>query len=56
MATQHQRLAALNPLFEGLDRLFDPLRSGGAAGLAIDGVPLHPGAVAAYRELGLIVA
>ena len=56
MATQHQRLAALNPLFEGLDRLFDPLRSGGAAGLAIDGVPLHPGAVAAYRELGLIAA
>lgn len=54
MATRHARLAALNPLFDGLDGLFDSLRSEGAAGLAIDGVPLHPGAVAAYRALGLI--
>lgn len=53
MATQHERLAALNPLFEGLDRLFDPLKTGGADGLAIDGVPLHPAAASAYRELGL---
>ena len=54
MATQHERLAALNPLFDGLGNLFDPLRRAGEAGLAIDGVPLHPGAAAAYRELGLI--
>lgn len=54
MATQHERLATLNPLFEGLDRLYEPLRSDGAAGLAIDGVPLHPAAAAAYRELELI--
>lgn len=54
MATQHERLAALNPLFDGLDRLFDPLRTGGADDLAIDGVPLHPAAASAYRELGLI--
>ena len=54
MATQHERLAALNPLFEGLEDLFDPLRSAGEAGLAIDGVPLHPAAAAAYRELGLM--
>ena len=54
MATQHARLAALNPLFDGLESLFDPLRNEGEAGLAIDGVPLHPGAVTAYRELGLI--
>ena len=54
MATQHERLAALNPLFDGLDRLFDPLKTGGADGLAIDGVPLHPAAASAYRELGLI--
>ena len=54
MATQHERLAALNPLFEGLDRLFDPLRSEGAVGLTIDGVPLHPAAASTYRELGLI--
>ena len=54
MATQHESLAALNPLFDGLDRLFDPLKEEGAEGLAIDGVPLHPAAAAAYRELGLI--
>ena len=54
MATQHPRLAELNPLFDGLGDLFDPLRSKGAAGLAIDGVPLHPAAAEAYRELGLI--
>ena len=54
MATQHERLAALNPLFDGLRHLFDPLRSKGAAGLAIDSVPLHPAAAEAYRELGLI--
>ena len=54
MATQHERLAALNPLFDGLGNLFDPLRSEGEAGLAIDGVPLHPAAAAVYRELGLI--
>ena len=53
MATQHERLAALNPLFDGLDSLFDPLRNDGAAGLTIDGVPLHPAAASAYRELGL---
>ena len=53
MATQHERLAALNPLFDGLDRLFDPLKTGGADGLTIDGVPLHPAAASAYRELGL---
>ena len=54
MATEHERLAVLNPLFDGLDRLFDPLKTGGADGLAIDGVPLHPAAASAYRELGLI--
>ncbi len=54
MATRHERLAALNPLFDGLGNLFDPLRREGEAGLAVDGVPLHPAAAAAYRELGLI--
>ncbi len=54
MATRHARLAALNPLFDGLGSLFDPLREAGEAGLAIDGVPLHPGAAAAYRAVGLI--
>ncbi len=54
MATRHARLAALNPLFDGLGSLFDPLRDAGEAGLAIDGVPLHPGAASAYRAVGLI--
>lgn len=54
MATRHAELAALNPLFTGLGDLFEPLRTLGAAGLEIDGVPLHPGAVAAYRLCGLI--
>ncbi len=54
MATRHESLAALNPLFDGLGSLFGPLRSEGEAGLTIDGVPLHPAAAAAYRELGLI--
>lgn len=54
MATRHAELAELNPLFVGLGDLFEPLRSHGAAGLEIDGVPLHPGAVAAYRLCGLI--
>ena len=54
MAARHERLAGINPLFDGLGALFEPLRSAGEAGLAIDGVRLHPGAAAAYRELGLI--
>ncbi len=54
MATHHEKLAVLNPLFVGLGELFAPLKSDGAAGLAIDGVPLHPGAVEAYRRCGLI--
>ena len=54
MATRHERLAALNPLFDGLGDLFDPLRSEGEEGLEIDGVPLHSGAAAAYRALGLM--
>ncbi len=54
MASGHARLAELNPLFDGLGALFDPLREAGEAGLAIDGVPLHPGAAASYRALGLV--
>ncbi len=56
MASHHEELAVLNPLFVGLGALFAPLRSQGAAGLEIDGVALHPGAVEAYRRCGLITA
>jgi TRAP transporter TAXI family solute receptor len=47
-------LARLNPLFAGMQELFEPLRSQGRAALEFGGVPLHPGAVAAYRDAGLL--
>jgi TRAP-type uncharacterized transport system substrate-binding protein len=34
--------------------LLEPLRSEGAAALEFGGVPLHPGALRAYREAGLL--
>lgn len=48
------RLGQLNALFDGLGALFTPLRSEGAKALEFGGVPLHPGARAAYQKLGLI--
>lgn len=47
-------LGRRNPLFAGLKDLFEPLRSHGAAALAFGGVPLHPGALAAFRDAGLM--
>ena len=47
-------LARRNPLFEGLAGLFEPLRHHGAAALEFGGVPLHPGALRAYRDAGLL--
>jgi len=47
-------LGRLNPLFEGLQDLFAPLRPHGPAALEFGGVPLHPGALRAYREAGLL--
>ena len=47
-------LPRLNALFEGLSGLFEPLRSDGARALEFGGVALHPGAVAAYRAVGLL--
>jgi uncharacterized protein len=47
-------LGRLNPLFSGLAELFQPLRSHGRAALEFGGVALHPGALRAYRELGLL--
>lgn len=54
MADNTDALAAANPLYIGLGDLYEPLRSEGAAALEIGGVPLHPGAVRAYRELGYL--
>jgi len=47
-------LGRLNPLFAGLADLFAPLRTQGAAAIEFGGVALHPGALAAYREAGLV--
>jgi TRAP transporter TAXI family solute receptor len=47
-------LPRLNALFTGLAELFAPLRREGAGALEFGGVPLHDGAVAAYRDAGLL--
>jgi len=47
-------LAEMNALFTGLSDLYEPLRSEGAEALEIGGVPLHPGAIEAYREAGYL--
>jgi uncharacterized protein len=49
-----ERLAELNPLFCGLAELFAPLRHEGAAALEFGGAALHPGALQAYRDAGLL--
>jgi TRAP transporter TAXI family solute receptor len=45
-------LPRMNPLFKGLKALFQPLRTQGTAAFAFGGVPLHPGAIRAYKETG----
>jgi TRAP transporter TAXI family solute receptor len=54
IATGCDELGRLNPLFVGMDELFEPLRSQGPEALEFGGVPLHPGALRAYREIGLV--
>ena len=54
MIENADHLAQTNPLFDGLRDLYEPLRSQGAQALEIDGVPLHPGAIQAYREAGYL--
>jgi uncharacterized protein len=51
-----ESLPNMNPLFKGLKSLFEPLRTQGAAAFEFGGVPVHPGAVRAYREAGWIRA
>ncbi len=46
------KLPEMNPLFKGLKNLFEPLRTEGAASFEFGGVPLHLGAIKAYRETG----
>jgi uncharacterized protein len=45
-------LPQMNPLFKGLKDLFEPLRTRGVAVFEFGSVPLHPGAIRAYRESG----
>lgn len=47
-------LVALEPLYEGLPDLFPELKSHGRTAFEFGGVPLHDGAVAAYRDAGLL--
>jgi uncharacterized protein len=54
IATGFRELGELNPLFAEIEELFAPLRSQGPAALEFGGVPLHPGALRAYREAGLV--
>ncbi len=49
-------LGRLNPLFDGLGALFEPLKNEGAKALSFGGVALHPGAILAYRDAGLLTA
>jgi TRAP transporter TAXI family solute receptor len=54
IATGFRELGELNPLFAEIEELFAPLRLRGPAALEFGGVPLHPGALRAYREAGLV--
>jgi TRAP transporter TAXI family solute receptor len=45
-------LPNMNRLFRGLKGLFEPLRIEGRSAFEFGGVPLHSGAVRAYREAG----
>jgi len=47
-------LGLLNPLFAGLGDLLQPLRTRGVAALDF-GVPIHPGALAAYEDQKLLL-
>jgi TRAP transporter TAXI family solute receptor len=46
------RLPKMNPLFRGLNDLFETLRPRGAAAFEFGGVPLHPGALQAHKQAG----
>lgn len=56
IASAAEELGQLNPLFAGLGELFRTLRSEGSATFEFGGVPFHPGARRAYREIGFLNA
>ena len=47
-------LAEINPLFKGLDQLFEPIRLGGKEAIEFGGVPVHSGALQAYHDAGYL--
>ncbi|PPR11398.1 MAG: hypothetical protein CFH41_00980 [Alphaproteobacteria bacterium MarineAlpha11_Bin1] len=54
MLNNLEELAVINPLFIGLDRLFEPIRLYGKAAIEFGGVHIHPGALDAYRDKGYL--
>ena len=54
MAEDTAELVSLNPLYRGMEKLFEPLKTEGASALEFGGVKLHEGALSAYRSLGLL--
>ncbi len=52
--TARNELPPLNPLFDGMAELFEPLRTEGARAFEFGDVALHVGAIAAYRWAGLL--
>ncbi len=49
-------LGRVNPLFRGIAELWAPLKFEGPPALEFEGVPLHPGALAAWRAVGLLAS
>ena len=54
IADNLDKLPEMNPLFKGLKNLFEPLRAQGPAAFEFGGVPLHPGALRAYKDAGWV--
>jgi len=54
MLANVEGLGRAQPLYQGLGAVFGELRSRGREALEPGGVPLHPGAVAAYRKAGFL--
>lgn len=52
IADNLDNLPIMNRLFTGLKNLFEPLRIQGRTAFEFGKVPLHPGAITAYREAG----
>jgi uncharacterized protein len=52
IANNLDALPQMNPLFNGIKDLFEPVRTQGTAAFEFGGVALHPGAARAYRDAG----